>query len=80
MKGSELSHGLFVNHLLPFLRDRFPEYLNSISAAAVGEGSDVLGFDDSISQDHNFGPRIALFLPDEIHKNVSDEMMLGMSK
>ena len=75
MKGSELSHGLFFHHVLPIIRERFPDYLSSISAAHVREGSDVLGFDDVVSQDHNFGPRIALFLPDELHRHLAAGMM-----
>ncbi|WP_419994027.1 DUF4037 domain-containing protein [Streptomyces boninensis] len=33
------------------------------AAALLGSGSEVLGFDDAVSTDHNFGPRLQLFLP-----------------
>jgi Domain of unknown function (DUF4037) len=33
------------------------------AAALLGDGSEVLGFDDDISTDHDFGPRLQLFLP-----------------
>jgi hypothetical protein len=32
------------------------------SAARIGRGSEVLGFDDDVSQDHDWGPRLELFL------------------
>src|SRR5690606_23064401 len=32
------------------------------SAALIGYGSDVLGFDTPQSRDHNWGPRLQLFL------------------
>jgi Domain of unknown function (DUF4037) len=32
-------------------------------AALLGDGSEVLGFDDEVSTDHSFGPRVQLFLP-----------------
>ncbi|WP_242605998.1 DUF4037 domain-containing protein [Frankia sp. Cppng1_Ct_nod] len=32
------------------------------AAALLGEGSEVLGFDDEISPDHDFGPRVQLFV------------------
>ncbi|NGN69745.1 DUF4037 domain-containing protein [Streptomyces sp. A7024] len=34
------------------------------AAALLGSGSEVLGFDDVVSTDHNFGPRLQLFLPE----------------
>ncbi|ABD11231.1 DUF4037 domain-containing protein [Frankia sp. B2] len=33
------------------------------AAALLGEGSEVLGFDDEVSTDHDFGPRVQLFVP-----------------
>lgn len=33
------------------------------SAALIGEGSGVLGFDTERSTDHDWGPRILLFVP-----------------
>ncbi|HZN16986.1 MAG TPA: DUF4037 domain-containing protein [Micromonosporaceae bacterium] len=32
------------------------------AAALLGEGSEVLGYDDEVSTDHSFGPRVQLFL------------------
>ena len=33
------------------------------SAALLGTGSDVLGFDTEVSTDHGWGPRLRLFVP-----------------
>lgn len=33
------------------------------AAALLGDGSEVLGFDDVVSTDHDFGPRVSLFIP-----------------
>lgn len=35
-------------------------------AALLGDGSEVLGFDDAVSPDHGFGPRVQLFLPPDV--------------
>lgn len=35
------------------------------AAALIGQGSEVLGFDDEISTDHHWGPRLQLFLKEE---------------
>jgi len=37
------------------------------AAALIGDGSEVLGFDDSISRDHEWGPRVLLFLSGADH-------------
>ncbi|MEN3356575.1 MAG: hypothetical protein V7637_557 [Mycobacteriales bacterium] len=33
------------------------------AAALLGDGSEVLGYDDAVSTDHDFGPRLQVFLP-----------------
>ncbi|WP_146163914.1 hypothetical protein [Pseudosporangium ferrugineum] len=33
------------------------------AAALLGNGSEVLGLDDEVSADHDFGPRVQVFLP-----------------
>ena len=35
------------------------------AAALLGNGSEILGFDDDVSTDHDFGPRVQIFLPDD---------------
>ncbi len=35
------------------------------SAALIGSGSEVLGFDDEMSTDHHWGPRVMIFLAEE---------------
>jgi hypothetical protein len=45
------------------LRAEYPAL--SYSAALIGWGSDVLGFDSERSTDHNWGPRLQLLLPDD---------------
>jgi hypothetical protein len=35
------------------------------AAALIGAGSEVLGFDDVRSTDHDWGPRVMIFLPDD---------------
>jgi len=45
------------------LKEEYPglEY----AAALIGKGSEVLGFDDEMSTDHHWGPRLQIFLKDE---------------
>lgn len=58
--GLKLSQLLFEDAVRPILDQHFPALL--YSAALVGPGSEVLGFDTPQSMDHDWGPRLMLFL------------------
>ena len=63
ISGLELNE-LFYNEIVaPLLKSHFPEL--HYSAALMGWGSEVLGFDDDQSTDHNWGLRFQLFLSEE---------------
>ena len=60
IKGLELNE-LFYNEVVAsLLKSYFPELQYSV--ALIGWGSDVLGYDDAQSADHNWGVRFQLFL------------------
>jgi hypothetical protein len=42
------------------------------AAALLGEGSEVLGFDDEVSTDHDFGPRVQLFVAPDVDTTPID--------
>ena len=58
--GLQLSDALYRKAVAPILACEFPELVHS--AARIGTGSDVLGFDTVRSTDHEWGPRLLLFL------------------
>jgi len=65
MKGMELSEAFYRECGEPMLREQFPEVLGKIAVGLTGSGSEVLGFDDEISEDHDFAPGFCIFLPGE---------------
>ncbi len=65
MNGLELSRAFYEQYGAPMLREQFPEAEGLIAAGLLGSGSECLGYDDEISQDHDFEPGFCLLLPDE---------------
>ena len=59
-RGRELNGRFFRQAVAPILAARFPRL--RYSAALLGAGSEVLGYDTVVSQDHDWGPRAQLFL------------------
>jgi Domain of unknown function (DUF4037) len=58
--------GWFYRELVaPILASEFPGL--RYSAALIGDGSEVLGFDTEMSCDHDWGPRVLLFLEESDH-------------
>jgi len=58
--GLELAEGFYRDEVEPILKVHYPGL--KYSAALIGSGSEVLGFDTEMSTDHHWGPRVMLFL------------------
>ncbi len=65
MKGLELSRRYYETYGRPMLHEKFPEYEPLLAIGLAGSGSECLGFDDDISEDHDFGPGFCIWLPGE---------------
>ena len=60
--GLQLAGEYFANVVRPVLDQAYPGL--AYSAALLGWGSEALGFDSQRSTDHNWGPRLQVFLAD----------------
>ena len=63
ISGLDLSRRFFSESVRPLLASAFPQL--HYAAALLGPGSEVLGFDTAMSVDHDWGPRLFLFLREE---------------
>src|SRR5829696_3968716 len=61
--GLVLSSAFYSEIVAPILAVAYPEL--RYSAALIGYGSEVLGYDTSRSSDHEWGPRLPLFVSDD---------------
>lgn len=75
--GLTLSESFYTQAVRPILDAHWQGL--SYSAALIGSGSEVLGFDTSMSSDHHWGPRVMLFLnePDYNHYQQAIREVLG---
>jgi hypothetical protein len=64
--GLRLSRLLYEQAVRPLLAARFPGLPHG--AALLGRGSEVLGYDDETSTDHDWAPRVLLFLEPDDHE------------
>lgn len=70
MSGQDISRQFYENAVKPILDASFPGL--PYSAALLGRGSEVLGLDDEMSRDHNWEPRVVLFLTEDDHARRAD--------
>jgi len=74
MPALELNRLFYIEVIQPLLAARFPGV--AYSAGLLGYGSDVLGYDTEISTDHEWGPRLLIFLGDKeypaLHQAISE--------
>lgn len=75
--GLELSRMFFEEAVQPILKSDFPQL--KYSAGLIGWGSEVLGYDTSESSDHNWGPRLLLFLGESDHKKYQESISKVLS-
>ncbi|MFM6849821.1 MAG: DUF4037 domain-containing protein [Terrabacter sp.] len=61
LNGAELSRAYWSQVVEPLVRGRWPGM--PCAAARLGSGSDVLGLDDVMSRDHDWGLRLNLLVP-----------------
>ena len=70
-KGLDLCQAFFMEAVRPLLTLHFPHL--RYAAGRLSGGSDVLGFDTPQSRDHDWGPRLTLFLREEDLASASSE-------
>lgn len=73
MQGIELSRRFYQELVRPFLNDEAPGLRHA--AALIGYGSELLGFDDALSRDHNWGPRVHVLVSNADFDAYSDRLV-----
>src|SRR3982751_3382225 len=74
--GLELSRLFFEQAVRPILQRTVPGLEHA--AGLIGSGSEVLGFDDEMSADHHWGPRVMLFVKEGDYEHVRAPIEVAM--
>ncbi|MGN1186908.1 MAG: DUF4125 family protein, partial [Lachnospiraceae bacterium] len=74
IKGLELSKRYYDTYVKEMLHRVFPEYEERIAVGLCGHGSECFGFDDEVSEDHDYGPSVCLWLTDEDYEKIGDRL------
>src|SRR3974377_1326975 len=75
--GLRLKKEFFHEAVAPILAADFGDV--PYSAALLGSGSEVLGFDTEMSSDHHWGPRVMLFLREADHSRWHEALRQSLS-
>jgi hypothetical protein len=76
--GISLSEQFYRAAVRPILEAGFPGLPHS--AALIGSGSEVLGFDTEQSTDHDWGPRVLLFLEEQAHARLREPIHAALAR
>ena len=74
IKGLELSKRYFYDIVLPEFEKTLKVILPLCAFGLVGEGSECYGYDDKISQDHDFGPSVCIWLKKDEYLKYKDRI------
>lgn len=70
INGIELSKRFHFEFIEPLISRHFPDL--RYASALIGPGSEVLGYDTKMSADHDWGPRVLLFLQEQEISNFDE--------
>ena len=65
MNGLALAEEYYKQFGEQMIREEFADIQNQIAVGLVGSGSECFGYDDEISEDHDFEPGFTIFIPGE---------------
>ncbi|MCD6342867.1 MAG: DUF4037 domain-containing protein [Spirochaetaceae bacterium] len=74
MKGMELSRRYYDKVVFPAFERLAADELDLMTFGLSGPGSECYGYDDKLSRDHDWGPRVCIWIPEELYRQKSDRL------
>ncbi len=79
VKGLALAERYFLAHGQPLLRDKYAAHVSRMAVGLVGDGSECFGFDDQLSQDHDWGPGFCVWLTRQDYAGIGNRLREDIS-
>ena len=76
----ERSRAFYEKYGKEMIHTHFPEYEQRIAVGLVGEGSDCYGFDDEISEDHDYEIGFCMWLAEKDYKKIGNSLQVEYEK
>lgn len=73
-KGLEICQQYYETYGRKLIDEKFKKYQQYMAIGMFGFGSDCLGYDDEISQDHDFGGGFCILLPQNIYDEIGKQL------
>lgn len=80
MQGLDISREFYKQYGKPMLEEQFSDVIDRIAVGLAGEGSECFGYDDKISQDHDFDAGFCLWITAEDEKKFGFRLGRAYSK
>lgn len=74
MRGLEKARELYESRGTELIHRLFPEYEDKIAVGLAGHGSECFGYDDALSEDHDFEEGFCLWIDDDTDREIGLEL------
>ncbi|MCI9092811.1 MAG: DUF4037 domain-containing protein [Coprobacillus sp.] len=74
VKGLEVCQKYYEVYGQKMITEKFGHYQKYMAIGLFGFGSECLGYDDIISQDHDYGPGFCIWLPEDIYQEIGQSL------
>jgi len=74
MTGMELAEKLYNDKIRDAIAAEFPAHASRIAVGLAGPGSECFGYDDDVSRDHDFAPRLCLWLTEADAREIGQRL------
>ncbi len=74
MKGLVLAEKYCKETVAPAFKAKFPGLYDQMAFGLAGPGSECYGYDDEISRDHDWGPKVCIWIPEGLFQERGEEL------